>query len=334
MPDVVTITFNPCIDKTLAVHEMLPEKKMHARMPTYEPGGGGINVARGIYRLGGSVSAVYTAGGCHGKLLSDLLHKELIPVNPIPIEKLTRESWVILDQSTGKQYRIVMPGPQLSASEWQQCLDQLDSIEDVKFIVVSGSMPENMPEDIYNNIGIIAARKNAKVVVDSSGESLINALKSSVYLIKPSLSELASVIVALNIDGFSLTDAALELIKRNYCEVVVVSMGAGGAWLISAHKSVEIKAPHVKTMSTVGAGDSMVAGLIFGLVNEKTLEEAVRFGVACGSACTLNPGTALFKISDAEELYSQLKERLLDREGLEQRNGNNAKMAQTTDLNH
>lgn len=311
MPDVVTITFNPTIDKTLSVSKMIPEKKMYADTPTYEPGGGGVNVARGIHRLGGSVSAIYLSGGYHGELLSELLKKENVPAIPIKIESNTRESWIISDQNSGKQYRIVMPGPVVSASEWQQCLEALDSIQAVKFIVVSGSMPGGMPKDIYRDIGIIAAHKKAKVVVDSSGESLVNALRSSVYMIKPSLKELAYLIVALNLDGFSTTEAAKELIKRKYCEMVLISMGAGGAWLVSDDKSIEQRVPPVKTLSTVGAGDSLLAGFVYNLLHHRTLEEALRFGVACGSACTMNAGTALFKESDANNLYELMQNQSL-----------------------
>ena len=307
MSAVVTVTFNPSIDKSIIVAGLIPEKKLHCSAPVLEPGGGGINVARGIERLGTPVSAIFFSGGYHGRLLTELLTKEKINCIPIETSNLTRENWVITEESGNRQYRFVMPGTMIHESEWKLCLVQLDSIDGIKFIVVSGSMPEGFPSDIFQNLRLIASRKKAKLIVDSSGDGLVKAVQSGVFMIKPSINEFNLLRQTLQLTNHSLAAAAEEVILKKYCEVVVVSMGEAGALLVTKDMQLQVKAPSVKKMSTVGAGDSMVAGIVHSLINNKTIEDAVRFGVACGTAATKNAGTALFRPEDAYQLYKEMQ---------------------------
>ena len=307
MPQVVTITFNPCVDKSIEVTSLIPEKKMHCDSPHIDPGGGGINVARAITRLGGDVTAIYFEGGEYGQILTEKLSEEGVSVIPIKIENSTRESWMVLEKSTGKQYRFIMPGPSITESEWQACLSKLESIPDVKYIVISGSVTSGVPKNLFDAIGRVAERKKARLIVDISGESLQSALKHGVYMIKPNLNELASLIVAFGLNDKSITAAAKEIVSRGYCKIVIVSLGASGSIAISNDQVYEIKAPHINFKSTVGAGDSLLAGVVQSLITGKTLEDAIKYGVACGSATTMNPGTELFHRNDVEDLYARLQ---------------------------
>lgn len=311
MSHVVTITLNPCIDKSLQVSLLVPDKKMHCDSPRIDPGGGGINVARGITRLGGDVTAIYFEGGEHGQILTEMLSGEQIPIIPIKIENYTRESWMVLEKSTNKQYRFIMPGPVISEFEWRACLSKLESIQEVKYIVISGSIPAGIPIDLFDSIGEIADNKKAKLIVDTSGESLKSALRRGVYMIKPNLNELASLVDAFGLNDKTLIAAVQEIISRGYCEIVVVSLGAAGAMAITNEKVCEIRPPSVKIKSTVGAGDSMVAGIVQSLVDYRSLEEAVKYGVACGTAATMNSGTELFHRKDAENLYLLMQEEFM-----------------------
>lgn len=307
MASVVTITFSPCIDKNIFVPRLIQEKKMRCTFPIVEPGGGGINVARGIHRLGGSVTAIYFAGGYHGQLLNDLLTKEEVDIVPIEIDGNSRESWTILEKSTNKQFRFLMPGPDITEVAWLTCLSKLELVPDLKCIVISGSIPDSIPKNFVDIIGAIAKQKKAKLVVDLSGESLQRAVKFGVYMIKPNLNELASLIVAFGLTQKSMIAAAQEIITMGNCEIVIVSIGAGGAVLVSKDVVIEIKPPPVTVKSTVGAGDSMVAGIVKSLVEKKSLQETLSYGVACGTAATMNQGTALFHLDDVENLYALMQ---------------------------
>jgi 6-phosphofructokinase 2 len=317
MADILTITFNPCIDKSTLVEMLKPEKKLRCTAPVFEPGGGGINVARGIKKIGGEAVAVYPSGGYSGKFLNVLLERENIPAIAIETRQHTRENMIVLEISTNQQYRFGMPGPQLFEDEWGKCLQAIEANHS-DYIVASGSLPTSVPEDIFARISKIAKKQNRKLVVDTSGEALRSAMEEGVYLIKPNLGELSWLAGKDELETNEIEPVAKELILTRNCEIVVVSMGALGAMLITKDGACKVDAPIVKRKTTVGAGDSMVAGMVFYISRKKKLEEALQYGVACGTAATLNTGTSLCKIEDVERLFAQIKSRpiFLDRTGV------------------
>jgi 6-phosphofructokinase 2 len=303
MPAILTITFSPCIDKTTSVTALVPEKKLKCSAPKLEPGGGGINVARAIKKLGGEATALYPAGGYTGRFFDKLLADEGIPTIIIETENETRENIIVLDESANQQYRFGMPGTALKEAEWNQVLKVIEEIKGVEFIVASGSLPPGVPTDIFARIGVIAKKKNMKFIADTSGEALKYAVNEGVYLVKPNLGELGSLTGKNYLEHTEVVTAAREIIEKGNCELVVVSMGAAGAMLVTKEMAKKYSPPAVKRKSTVGAGDSMVAGIVLSLFNKKSLEESVRYGVACGTAATMNPGTELCRPEDAAWIY-------------------------------
>ena len=292
MRDIITITFNPCIDKSTSISALKPDKKLRCSEPVFEPGGGGINVARAIKKIGGDALTIYPSGGYSGKFLNLLLEEENLSVLTIETKHQTRENMIVLDKATNLQYRFDMPGPQLFQEEWQQCL-QLIEENNSKFIVASGSLPPGVPIDIFARISGIATKGNRKLIVDSTEEALQSALEEGVYMIKPNIGELSRLAGKEELLSDEIEPAARDLINKGKCEIVVVSLGASGAMLISKEQLFTIPAPAVKTKSTVGAGDSMVAGIVFSISKGKNLLESLQYGVACGTAATLNNGTGL-----------------------------------------
>ncbi len=307
MPKIITITFSPCIDKSTSVHSLIPEKKLSCKVPKMEAGGGGINVARAIKKLGGEAIAIFPSGGYTGHFFNHLLEKENIASVIIETSNETRENIIVLDDSTNNQYRFGMPGTKLSEHEWKQCLAAVESINDVEFIVASGSLPPGVPLDIYAQLAKIAKSKKAKFVVDTSGEALKYAADEGVYLLKPNLGELSSMAGKHELQPEEIKDIATGMIANGSCEVMLVSMGAAGAMFVTHNIAEIISSPPVIKKSTVGAGDSMVAGIVYYLSIGKSLEEAAHYGVACGSAATMNPGTALCSREDADRLYTFIR---------------------------
>ena len=307
MTDIITITFNPCIDKSTSVSALKPEKKLKCTPPVFEPGGGGLNVARAIKKLGGEAIAVYPSGGYSGKFLNILLERENIPVVNIETQQHTRENMIVLDTATNQQYRFGMPGQHLSEDEWQRCLQTIEESSS-KFIVASGSLPPGVPADTLARVAKIAKRQKRKLIVDSSGEALLLAVKEGVYLIKPNIGELSNLVGKEELEMNEIEPLAKELILKGNCEIVVVSLGPLGAMLISRDSTYKVEAPIVKKKTTVGAGDSMVAGIVFYISQGRSLQEALQYGVACGTAATLNAGTALCSKDDVERLYELIKE--------------------------
>jgi 6-phosphofructokinase 2 len=307
MPKIITLTFSPCIDKSANVPQLIPEKKLRCSAPKFEPGGGGINVARAIKKLGGEAIAVYPAGGYTGKYFNSLLEKESVPVMIIGTKNETRENIIVREVSTNNQYRFGMPGTELSASEWKQCLQVIEDLNDVEFVVASGSLPPGVPMDIYARLATISKRKNAKLVVDTAGEALKHAANEGVFLLKPNLGELASLIGIDKINNDQVEKIAQDIIKKGSCEVLVVSMGEKGAILVTKNEAYRATPPQVERKSTVGAGDSMVAGLVLALFEKRSLDDALCYGVASGTAATMNPGTELCKKEDVDMLFELMR---------------------------
>jgi len=304
---IVTLTFCPAIDKSATVPILIPEKKLNCSTPIYEPGGGGINVARAIKRLGGNATAIYLAGGYTGKFFKKLLDKENITGISIKTVNPTRENLVIKEIATQRQYRFGMPGPEISLAEWQHCLKTIEQLTNTEYLVISGSLPQGAPVNIFSKIAETFFEKKTKLIVDTSGEALRQALESGVFLIKPNLKELAFLVNEETLHIEQVEKASKTLINKYKCEIVITSLGAEGAMLVTNSTSLRIIPPKVSVQSTVGAGDSMLAGIIMGLCNEKTMVESVQYGVACGTAATLNPGTELCHPADVNRLYQLIK---------------------------
>lgn len=303
---IVTLTASPAIDKSTKFAGLIAEQKIRCEMPHYDAGGGGINVSKAINRLGGTSLAIFTAGGSSGELLQHLVKKEGIDCSVINTDSWTRENFIAVDTNTNAQYRFGMPGPDISAKE---CAELLRTIENLQpdFLVASGSLAPGLGDDFYKRIAAIANKIGAKLIVDTSGEPLENAVDEGVFLLKPNLGELARLVKTEKLEVNEVDEAAREIIAKGKCEIVVVSLGPQGAVLVTKDKCEHIPAPPVQKKSTVGAGDSMVGGMVWALSEGKDLSEMLRWGVACGSAATMNDGTQLFKKDDAHKLFKWFK---------------------------
>lgn len=304
---IVTLTINPALDESSSVNRIVPDNKLRCEAPTYEAGGGGINVAIAIHRLGGNPTAVFTVGGPTGQRLHKLVKNEGVETIVIETKQWTRENFHILETSTGFQYRFGMPGTEMMPTEVRSVLETLDEFEPTpSYIIASGSLPPGVPDDFYGQVATIARKHGARFIADTSGDALRYAMEAGVYMLKPNILELSQLVGVDKLEMDEVDDAARTLIIRGQCEVVVVSMGAMGAMLVTEDQVEHIPAPPVQPKSTVGAGDSMVAGIVWTLSQGKSLREAVRMGVACGSAATMNAGSELFKMQDVHRLMDWL----------------------------
>lgn len=307
MPGIISITFSPCIDKSTCVEELIPEKKLACAAPVLEPGGGGINVARAIRKLGGTATAIYPSGGYTGKFLDSLMRKEEVPAIVIETISETRENIIVFESGKKRQYRFGMPGSVLLQNEWQSCLQAVEEQKEASFIVASGSLPPGVPVDVFAMLAKIARKNNAKLVVDTKGAALQHAVSQGVYLIKPNLGELCSLAGIEKTNDVDAVAVSKKLIASVDCSIIVVSLGPGGALLVTKNNTYHVAAPSVEVKSTVGAGDSMVAGIVYSLYNGDSIKQALQYGVACGTAATLHSGTELCRRSDADKLYDVIR---------------------------
>ena len=199
-----------------------------------------------------------------------------------------------------------MPGPVINESEWKDVLNTIEKINDIEFIVASGSISEGVPIDIFGRISRIAKLKKIKLIVDSSGDALKESVDEGLFMLKPNINELSFLNGAGELRTEDVEDAAKSIISKGKCKFMVISMGAEGAMLITEESTFKITPPKVNSISTVGAGDSMVAGIVHSLSLGRSITESVKYGVSCGTAATMNPGTELCHMNDVEKIYSQI----------------------------
>lgn len=303
MQAIATLTMNPALDASTDVDSVTPDIKLRCSAPHYEPGGGGVNVARAIRRLGGDAVAIFPSGGDSGRLFNRLLDAEGVPSSWISIAGETRENINVREKATGRQFRFCMPGPQLVESDWQACLERLRAaLPRNGFVVASGSLPPGVPRDFYARVARIVRASGNAFVLDSSGDPLRLALEEGVDLVKPSLREFHEITGAAVADESDLPRHAEKMIGEGRCRQLVISLGPGGAFWMSPEGSERLTSPAVSAVSSVGAGDSMVAGIVLSLARGRPFPEAVRYGVAAGAAAVLNPGTELCRPEDVERL--------------------------------
>jgi len=304
---VLTITLNPSVDKSSSVSNIIPEKKLRCNSPKYEAGGGGINVSRALKRLGVNSDAFFTSGGRTGKLLEGLLQGEQVNIRPFYVTAETRENFTVLDTSNNKQYRFGFPGELLTKEEQNEILNSVEVVNPFPdFVVISGSLPAETDSNFMKQLVKMCKSKGSKVIIDTSGEALKTAVEEGVFLIKPNIGELASLVGKDKLEETDVDQAAQLIISQGKAEIVVVSLGSQGAILFSATEKIQIEAPKVEVRSTVGAGDSMVAGMLSVLVKGGDYKEVLSMGIACGSATTMAEGTGLFTKENAERLFDEI----------------------------
>ncbi len=307
MPDIITLTVNPAVDIATSVARMTDTHKMRCAPARCDPGGGGINVARVVHRMGGDCLALYLAGGPVAERLGRLLTAEGLPFEALRIAGETRENFSVTETSTRREFRFVMPGPVVSEAEWQHCLDRIDALPSApRYLVLSGSLPPGVPEDGYARIIDLATARGSRVVLDASGPALRFALPHAPYLIKPSLNELRQLTgLALETEADCLR-AAQEVVRSGHAHVVALTLGAGGALLVTQDEVARAGPVATSVRSTIGAGDSFVGAMVWALNRGADVRQAFRYGTAAAAAALRHAGTELGSAAEIEQCYRDI----------------------------
>lgn len=307
MVRIYTLTLAPSLDSATITPQIYPEGKLRCSAPVFESGGGGINVARAIAHLGGTATAIFPAGGATGEHLVALLADENVPVSTVDTKDWTPQNLHAHVESSGEQYRFVMPGTTLDDDEFRQLEEQVLEIESGAILVISGSLPPGVKVEKLTQLISAAQKQGIRCIIDSSGDALTAALAlGDIELVNPNLKELSALVNRDLTQPDDVRKAAQELVQSGKPRRVVVSLGPQGALGIDSENCIQVVPPPVKSQSTVGAGDSMVSAMTLKLAQDASLEEMVRFGVAAGSAATLNQGTRLCSRDDTQKIYAYL----------------------------
>ncbi|MFJ1706681.1 1-phosphofructokinase family hexose kinase [Kitasatospora sp. NPDC088346] len=312
MPSILTLTVNPTVDICCEVDRLADIGKTRARIRFVAAGGGGINVARGVARLGGRATAVHTAGREVGQRLNRLLDEEGVDHLALGIAGETREAFVLFETESRRSFHIVPPGPRLENDEGRLLLDALDQAAGSHpYVVASGSLPRGLPDAFYATVARRVEGAGSRLVLDTSGRALRESLHESVFLRRCNNHE-ASCLVGRAVRSFDDARAVNDyLLAAGATEIAVTTLGELGALCSTSHGHSELRAPPLpgEPLSDAGAGDAMVAALTFRLAAGDDPVEACVLGVAVAAASVLTPDTEPFDREVAEALYPAVRVR-------------------------
>jgi len=303
---IYTITLNPALDRTLWIDKIKPDDSNRIKREERFAGGKGIDVSRVLTELGITNKALGFVGGFDGEELEGRMINEGIGCDFIKISGETRTNIVVNDMKTGNQTIFSARGPEIKPYELMQIIHKVEKLENPEIVIISGSLPPGIHPEIYRKIIEIVKSKGAKIVLDTDGDALKTSIQSVPDIIKPNVHELS------RLSGTSLKGMD-EIINtaRSTCEkgigIILVSMGARGILLISDKEQYLASPPKVDVVNTIGAGDSAVAGFVYGMVSGKSPYESLVFAVAAGTGTTLRPGSALCRKDDFLKLVSRVK---------------------------
>ena len=310
MAALITLTPNPALDLATTTDRLQPTHKLRCGPVQRFAGGGGINVARVLHRLGADVQAWALAGGAAGTQIVQLLAGEGVAVHPWPLAGDTRENFSVLETATAQEYRFVLPGPTVQPPEWQAVLDGLAALPQAtlpRWLVASGSLPPGVPDDFYARVARALAARGVRVALDTSGAALSAALQAGVALVKPSLRELRELVQQPLAEPVAWCQAARSLVRSGAAEAVALSAGEQGAVLATRDGVWQAPALPVPAASgTTGAGDCFLAVLLWSLDRGLPPPDALRWGTAAGAAALLAPGTSLAQAADVQRLVAQV----------------------------
>ena len=304
---IATVTLNPSLDKTVTVEELVVDEANRWTSLRRDPGGKGINVSRVVHELGGETIAYGFIGGIDGETLKHLLQQQGVPFDFTPIMGEIRSNFIITDSKTHRQTRIDAPGPHILRYELSKLVQKVTHTKPKPdFLVFAGSVPPGIPADIYRQLIEKAKKSGIKTVLDSDNRWLKEGIIAKPNVIKPNVHEAEELLETNLRDEAAIVEAVKTLVNQGI-EVAAISRGKDGLIIANGEKILKVTAPQVEIRSTVGAGDSTIAGLVLKLSQGHGIEEACRWAVAAGTAATLTAGTELCRREDVEKLLPQVK---------------------------
>ncbi|MGO4359355.1 1-phosphofructokinase [Terrabacter sp. 2TAF16] len=302
---IVTFTPNPSIDRAVLIDVLRPGEVHRATSSRIDPGGKGVNVSRVLAAQGSSTVAVIPSGGPEGHLLEQLLDSAGVAYASVPVGGSVRMNISVLEPD-GTTTKLNEPGPDLSAAEVEALLaTTLDRATGAQWVVGCGSLPPGASTDLYAGLVRRVRERGGRIAIDSSGAPFAAAVAAKPHLIKPNHEELAELVDHDLPTLGHVRDAARELVAGGI-DVVAVSLGGDGALLVTADDCAHGHASITAPLSTVGAGDCMLAGMLHGLSTGQDPADALLTGVTWGAAAVTLPGSRVPKPEDLDGIRAEL----------------------------
>ncbi|MEM1376106.1 MAG: 1-phosphofructokinase family hexose kinase [Pseudomonadota bacterium] len=304
---IITVTLNPALDFAADVPKLRANEKLRCADPSMFPGGGGVNVARAIRNLGGEVTACVALGGPNGQALELLLRAEGVDVAPVSIDVQTRHSLSVRDLNDGQLYRFMLPG-----TKWTQLIEAhflarvSELLDDAEYCVLSGSMPPGTGVDTIRRLATICHNANCKLVVDTSGPTLIQLVQErnvGIDILRANDDEAQYSSATKLKSARDFANAAAAMIESGVSANVILGVGRLGNMVVTQDgQELIVTSPDIEVISRVGAGDSFVASIILALSNGLDWSQALPLGAAAASNACTKPGTDLCTKTETEAL--------------------------------
>lgn len=302
---IYTITLNPALDRTIWIKVINPDDCNRIENEQLYAGGKGIDVSKVLTKLGISNKALGFVGGFAGEELEGLLINEGIACDFVRISGRTRTNIIVNDMSAGTQTLFNAKGPTITAYELIQIIHKIENLDSPEYVIISGSLPQGVNPEIYRKIIEIVKGRGAKVILDTDGEALTVGMQALPNVIKPNIHELSRFTGKPIDDLSSVIQAACE-VRDLGIEIVLISMGSRGMLMVSDGGQHLVQPPEVEAKNKIGAGDSAVAGFVYGLSTGKDPRQSLTYAVAAGTATILQAGTALCNLEDIHGLQAKL----------------------------
>lgn len=305
---IVTVTLNPALDFAGSVARVEANRKLRLGEVLTDPGGGGINIARVVARLGGAATAAVSLGGVLGGEIARLLDAEGVARLALPCPGPSRQSLSVTDDSDGRQYRFVMPGPAWTDALEQEALAVLaGAVPRGGWMALSGSNPPGMAEDFAAQLARRVAAAGGALLVDTSGAALrvLAEAQANIAILRidgPEAEFLAGHPLPERADTAAF---ARDLVARGVARAVVLARGSDGNILATDAGTWHARAVPVRVVSAVGAGDSLAAGLLLGRARGGDWPEALALAAACATATCLMPATRLGEAADIARVLAE-----------------------------
>ena len=298
---ILTLTLNPALDIATSVPEVVAGPKLRCTAPRLDPGGGGINVARAVRRLGGEARALVALGGVTGARLAAALRAEGVRYSAFDAPGETRQSLAVRDEASGAQYRFVLPGPDWAAADAARALEEVRRITpEGALVVLSGSQPPGLPDRFAADLRA-ALPGSARLVLDTSGAALRAVVRDPVpglAVLRMDDAEAEDLAGQRFADRAESAAYAAALVAQGVAETVILARGAEGSVLADRQGKLFAPAPRVQVISAVGAGDSFVGALVLTLAQGGGRKAALAHAVATAAATCLTPNTEMGRPED------------------------------------
>ncbi len=303
---ILTLTVNPAIDCTYTTDRISYEDRVYVRSFFEQAGGKGINAAYVIRALGSEVLALATAGGATGKRLAELVAETRLPVQLIPIRNPIRRNLTISDQQ-GLTIKLDEAGPQISPAEERRIEAATKKrLEGASWLMLCGSLAPGMSVDFYARLIQLARDKGVKTLLDTGGEALRLGLRAGPTLVKPNRQEAERLLNRSLLTRHHAMEAVREIAAMG-AEGVVLSLGSDGAMGVWGNGSYHLHAPEIRQACPIGAGDALAATCVWALSRNEPFAEALRWGVAAGTAAAATPGTSFASASETRQMRERVQ---------------------------